>query len=567
MRIAAVTASVVFAQVFASTVLYAAEVVSPSRIDQVTVFLSGAEVTRMAKVTLDKGEHVIVFKDVPASAISGSIRVDGAATGKLDISSVDTARKYLAKAESLAADEERKKLEAQIEELRNAMTLEEAKVQASDLQKDLMKALSQMPTRPVNGGTTGDEDWRRILTIIADGTTDASKLQVEAQAKVRELGQKIEDLDRKLSELAPAKTDQTEVRVHVIAESPLDADFTIRYQVKNANWAPLYDARLQTGSKTAAAKLELARRAAITQRSGESWDDVILQLSTARPSVGASAPDLATQTVDFEPEVRPAPPVPLAKTRRMSEPSVEMGEMAAADAASPSEIALAAAAPEPQAMSTLEAALTTSPFEATFAVPGRVSVAGNGDAKRVVLVTEELEPKLSSRTVPKADTNAYLYVTLNLPKGTPLLPGRVFLFRDGTFAGTSSVPLLQPGEDHDLGFGVDDQVKVRYTVLEEKRGSSGLISSLHVDSRNYRVSVKNLHERPIQVMVLDRVPVSQNDEIKVEYTGQNKPTETDFKGQRGIIGFDMKLEKDEEQQLEYGYRTSWPAAKSIIYGP
>lgn len=567
MRIAAITASVIVAQVFASTALFAAEVVSPSRIDQVTVFLSGAEVTRMAKVTLDKGEHVIVFKDVPASAIPGSIRVDGAATGKLDISSVDTARKYLAKAESLAADEERKKLEQQIEELRNAMTLEEAKVQASDLQKDLMKALSQMPTRPVNGGTAGDEDWRRILTIIADGTTDASKLQVEAQGKVRELGQKIEDLDRKLSELAPAKTDQTEVRVHVIAESPLDADFTIRYQVKSANWKPLYDARLQTGSKTAPAKLQLARRAAIMQRSGESWDDVVLQLSTARPSVGASAPDLATQTVDFEPEVRPPPPVPLAKTRRMSEPSVEMGEMAMADAA-PTEMPLAAApAPEPQAMGTLEAALTTSPFEATFAVPGRVSVAGNGDAKRVVLVTEELEPKLSSRTVPKADTNAYLYVTLNLPKGTPLLPGRVYLFRDGTFAGTSSVPLLQPGEEHDLGFGVDDQVKVRYTVLEEKRGSSGLISSLHVDSRNYRVSVKNLHERPIQVTVLDRVPVSQNDEIKVEYTGQNKPTETDFKGQRGVIGFDMKLEKDEEQQLEYGYRTSWPAAKSIIYGP
>ena len=88
---------------------------------------------------------------------------------------------------------------------------------------------------------------------------------------------------------------------------------------------------------------------------------------------------------------------------------------------------------------------------------------------------------------------------IKIAKGTPLLPGHVYLFRDGTFVGTGDMPLLQPGEDHDLGFGVDDQVKVKHAVLEEKRGESGLISTSHVDSRNFRVSVKNLHERPIDV--------------------------------------------------------------------
>lgn len=563
MRIAAVLASAFLLAVPIGS-LQAAEVVSPSRIDQVTVFLSGAEVTRVAKVTLDKGEHVIIFDDVPAAAVPGSIRVDGVATGKLNISSVDTARKYLARAESLAADEERKKIEEELEALRDQKVLAEGQVHAAELQKQLMSSLSMLPTRPV-GGATGpaDEDWRKVLSLIADGTTDASKLQVESQAKVRDLDRKIDDLNKRLSELVPAKTDQTEVRVHVIAETPLDADLTVRYQIKNARWSPLYDARLQTGSKTSAATLELVRRAEITQRSGESWNGVVLQLSTARPSEGSSAPPLATQTVDFESEPKPEPAVPLAKARRMEAPSLEMSEIAADS--EPGLGTLAAAPPQP--MSAVEAAITTAPFEATFEVSGRVTVIGNGDAKRVVLVTEQVEPQLSSRTVPKVDSNAYLYVKLKLPKGTPLLPGRVYLFRDGTFAGTAELPLLQPGEDHDLGFGVDDQVKVRYTVLEEKRGETGLISTMHVDSRNFKVTVKNLHERPIQVTVLDRVPVSRNDEIKVEFTGSAQPTKKDFDDKRGVMAFEMKLEKDEEQLLEYGYRISWPAAKTIVYGP
>lgn len=550
------------------------EIASTSHVDQVTVFLSGAEVTRIAKVTLSKGEHVIVFKDVPASALPGSIRVDGAATGKLDIVSVDTARKSLSRDESLAADGERKKLEDQLEELRNQKLMAEGEGQASDLQKKLMGSLALSPTRPVNGFVAGapaapaadtTDDWQKLMTAIASGTAAATKLRVEADAKVRDINRRINDVNKKLSELAPAARDQTEVRVQVMADSPLDADFSIQYQVANAGWKPLYDARLHTGSKTNAPTLELARRAAITQMSGESWDDVRLELSTTRPSATAAAPKLFPQSVDFEPEIRPVPaPAPMARARPLADSAQEIGgAMGTVAGAAPT----ASPAAEYRPINTMQAGLATSALDATFEVPGKVSISGNGDAKRVVLMTEAVEPKLSVRTVPKADGNAYLYVTMKIGKGAPLLPGKVYLFRDGTFSGMSDVPLLQPGEEHNLGFGIDDQVKVRFTVLEEKRGESGLISTKNVDSRNFRVSVKNLHDRPIQVTVLDRIPVSHNDEIKVEYTGQTPPTSMAFEDRAGVMAFDMKLEKEEEQQVEYGYRISWPAAKSIVYGP
>ncbi|MEQ1653029.1 MAG: mucoidy inhibitor MuiA family protein [Hyphomicrobium sp.] len=569
MRIAIVIAGLLFSVTQAA----ALDVAAPSRVDAVTVFLSGAEVTRVAKVKIEKGEHTVIFNDIPASAVAGSIRVEGKATGKLDIGSVDTARKYLARAESQAADVDRKKIEDELEALRDQKTVVEAQAQAAETQKQLIANLAQLPTRPApaSGIAGAGEDWSRILAMIAQGTGDASRLGIDAQLKIRDLDRKIDDLEKKLSSLAPAKSDQTEVRVYVDAGSPLEADFTVRYQVQGANWVPLYDARLQTGSKTAAAKMDLARRAAITQKSGENWDNVTLQLSTARPSEGASAPVIDTQTIDFEPELKPmpaAPPAPMARARRPENIEQDMDAAAMADAmgGAPSKFA-AAKVDDSQVVAETQAAVITAPFEATFAVPGKVTVTGNGDAKRVVLMTDALEPSLSSRTVPKLDSNAYLYAKINLPKGTPLLPGRVYLFRDGTFSGTANLPLLQPGEDHDLGFGVDDQVKVKYAVLEEKRGESGLISTSHTDSRNFRVTLKNLHERPIQVTVLDRTPVSQNQEIKVEYTGKTTPTKTNFEEKRGVMSFEAKLEPDEERVLDYGYRISWPAAKSIIYGP
>jgi uncharacterized protein (TIGR02231 family) len=548
---------------------FAADVPAASRVDAAKVFLSGAEVTRIAKVKLDKGEHTIVVGDVPASAVPGSIRVEAKATGKLDISSVDTSRKYLQRAESQEADGKRKELEGQLEQFRDQKELLQAQSWAAATQKKLITNLADLPSRPQPGSAPAtppaSDDWQKILAIIPQASEDAGKLALDAQQKIRVIDRSMADVRAQLASLAPAKTEQTEVRVYVFAQTPVDADFTIRYQVPDAHWAPIYDARLSTGTKTEPPKLTLARRAAVTQRSGEDWNHISLSLSTARPSDGAAVPDLDTQFVTYEP-----PPKPVAAAAPPSPPvaNLALRKRALSDAAEDS-LALDAPAPALESMAAQEkvARLDSAPFEATFEVPGLTTVKGNGDVKRVLLMSEDIEPTLSSRSVPKLDTNAYLYAKIKIAKGTPLLPGTVYLFRDGTFVGTGDMPLLPPGEEHDIGFGIDDQVKVKHVVLEEKRGESGLISTSHVDSRNFRVNVKNLHERPIDITVLDRIPVSQNEEIKVEYTGPATPTRQNVEDKRGIVAFDAKLDSDEEKILEYGYRISWPAAKSIVYGP
>jgi uncharacterized protein (TIGR02231 family) len=255
--------------------------------------------------------------------------------------------------------------------------------------------------------------------------------------------------------------------------------------------------------------------------------------------------------------------MPMAKARRMER---EAQDTMVAAAPPPQPEAAPAAEQALQEIEEQTARLTVAPFEATFAVPGRVSVPSTGEAKRVVLSTDKYEPQLSCRTVPKVDAQAFLYAKVAVAKGTPLLPGQVYLFRDGTFVGTGSLPQLAPGEQHELGFGVDDQVKVRHAILEEKSGESGLISSSRTDVRNYRVTAKNMHERAINLVVIDQMPVSLNQEIKVEYTGRTAPAKTNLKDQRGVMAFESKLEPDEEKAFDYGYRISWPAAKAVVYG-
>jgi uncharacterized protein (TIGR02231 family) len=549
---------------------YAAEVSAESRIDAVTVFPQGAEVMRVAKVQLEKGEHTILFQDLPAGAVEGSIRVEGSATGKLEIGSVDTRRVFVPRADAQAAATEQRQIEVEIEQMRDERSVLEAQVSAAETQKQLITNLTQLPTRPAPAaGADKGEDWAAVLALISAGSAEAQRSLRDAQAKMREVDRKIVDLENKLGSLAPERTERTEAKVFVVTQSALEADITLRYQVAHASWTPLYDVRLTTGAKTVAPKIDISRRAAINQKTGESWDNIALTLSTTRPTAGASAPELRPLVVDFEPEPRaPMPPpatAPAPMGRAFSpedgiaaaEPQAEVAEEADARAERPR---MKKAVIEERAADVVQA-----PFHALYAVPGRLTIPDTGESKRVQLGADTIEPQLTVRAVPKVDAKAFLYAKFNVPKGTPLLPGTASLFRDGTFVGTGRLPILSPGEEYELGFGIDDLVRVRYAVAAETRGETGLISTSRTDNRNYLLSIKSMHERAIALAVFDQIPVSANQEIKVDLTGNTSPTKQNVDDKRGVLMWEGKLEPDQERTIEFGYRVSWPSARSIIY--
>lgn len=558
----------VFAALVMSTVSsFAADVTAGSKITAVTVYPTGAEVYRLAKVKLEKGEHTIIVQDIAAEAVPGSIRVEGKATGKLEIGSVDSRRLFVARSDAANAESDRRKLEDEIERLRDEKAVFEAAVQAAETQKTLIGNLAQLPARPAPsaGQLERGEDWGQVLSIIATATTSAQRASLDAQVRMRDIDRKIEDLDKKLASLPPQREERTEVKVFVSAAAPLEAEVTVSYQISNAAWSPLYDARLSSGAKSEAAALTLTRRASISQRSGEAWDDVALKLSTTRPAAGASAPELQPMTVDFEPEVSD-----LMKRRMGAGEARDAAKPAAAPVAPPMPDELMArnmaeAAPEPEAIAQQNATVDAAPFQAVYEVAGRLSVPNTGEGKRVQLLEESLEPELTVKTVPKDDLQAYLYAKVALPKAsTPLLPGPVSLFRDTTFVGTTSLPVLSPGEEHELGFGIDDLVRVKHAITEDKRGETGLISTSRTDNRNYRITVKNLHDRAVQLVIFDQIPVSENQEIKVDLLGRQTPTKQNIDDKRGVMSWESKLEPDQEQVLDFGYRITWPSAKQIV---
>ena len=534
------------------TPAFAADITALSRVDQVTVFPQGAEVTRIAEAHVAQGEHTLIFEGLPAELAAETLRVEGAGSSRLEIGSVDSKIAFL---NAGSFDVERKRIEKDIETLSDERGALDQAVADAEYQKGLMQQLATatLTQKPKEGETVilDAQGLGGVLDLVGSKLASLGKTVLDARTRQREIDRLIEDLNRKLAELAPKEDQRLRVMVHLTAPQETQGTFKLSYRIQNAGWQPIYDARLGEMGKDGTARIELVRRAEVMQSTAESWDNVKLTLSTARPLGATAAPDLMPMSIEGFIEGRRENYTSRGAGNADAESAIVMKKDAPVLEESLSR--------DRALFDQKQAQIEIAGFQALYGITDRVSIDNTGTAKKVRIATDGITAKLSALAAPKLDPNAYLTAAFTLSGETPLLPGPVMLYRDGVFMGQGSLPMLSPGEETKLGFGADDLIKVKRIEVKRRTAEEGLLSTSNVDERAFDITVKNLHQAEIPVTILDQMPYSTDEKIMVEtLAGMTPASARDFERRRGVMAWTFELASQEIKVIKHGYKVSWP---------
>lgn len=526
---------------------HAAELDVHSITDAVTVYPDGATVTRLIRVDLPQGDSVLRAVDFPPGLEPASLRVEGEGPGRLVVGSVD-ARPPRAERPPVAPE-----LEKQIEALRDERAALDDKIAAAAARKRFVARFANQV--PAGLGDKGEArplaEWRVAFAAVPEELAIADAAIREARRRQREIDRALARLEADMKADPPRKM---EVRIDVASDVATAATLRVTYSIRGARWVPLYDARLDTGTKGRPPALELVRRAEIVQWTGENWSDVALSVSTVRTAKGGNAPELAPLIVRY-----PQLPRPLAQARTglRQDKADELGRFAA-DAARPNAPAMPVAE--------REAEVDSSGYQAVFRIPGRISIPANEGAKSVRVATAAIAPALLVRAVPALDETAYLEAVFRHGEDAPLLPGRISIYRDGAYVGRGQMALTPKDETVRLGFGADDKIKITRAVVRKAEGSAGIMSSAKTDEREFRTTVRNGHDSAVRITVEDRLPISEIEDVKVEMlSSSTSPSERDVRDRRGVLAWTFDAAAGETREINLAWRVRWPADKAITY--
>jgi uncharacterized protein (TIGR02231 family) len=522
----------------------AAELDTSSTIDTVTVYPDGATVTRVIRSDLPRGDTTLVARDFPPGLDPQSLRVEGEGGGRVVIGSID------ARPPRAERPPSHPELERRLEALRDERAVIEDTINAATARKRFIERFAA--SVPLGLGEKGEarplSEWRAAFAAVTEELATVDAALREARLKARDLDRQIARVDADLKG-SPAR--KLEVRIDLASAEGGAATFRVSYTVRGARWVPLYDARLDSGSRDRKPALELVRRAEIVQQTGEDWTNVALAVSTVRTAKGGSAPDLRPLIVRFqEARDRVARPAPAPRA----------GGSGRGRAYAPSAGQPAAPAQEQ------EAEPDTGGFQVLFRIPGRVTVASHEGAKALRIASATIEPELLVRAAPVLDETAFLEAAFRHTEEAPLLPGRVAIYRDGIYVGRGAMPATPKEELVRLGFGADEKVKVTRVTVKKTEGQTGIFTSAKVDEREFKTTVRSGHAQPIRVEIEDQLPVSEVQDVVVEQLpATTPPTAKDTRDRRGVLTWAFELKPAETREIKLAWRVRWPADKTVSY--
>jgi uncharacterized protein (TIGR02231 family) len=271
--------------------------------------------------------------------------------------------------------------------------------------------------------------------------------------------------------------------------------------------------------------------ALIRQATGEDWSGVKLQLSTARPRLGAEAPQPARVVIDGA-EVHRDKVLVQAQERREQLAGGNAGGGAAGASA---------------------AALDDKGNAFVLTLPHRITVPSDG--RPVWAPVDVIAASGTGKLVatPKLDERVYPIVALKNPAAYALLDGRVRSYRAGSYVGDARLRYLGVGEPMEVSLGADDELKIERQTVDEKDKGPGLLGSTHQIARAFRVALTSRTAGAETVELRESIPVSKIADVRVELNAARTTSGYQLDAARGFLTWTLPLKPGEKRLIDIGY--------------
>jgi uncharacterized protein (TIGR02231 family) len=517
----------------------------------VTVFIDQARVTRRGRLQLTVGEQTVTLTNLPLTILNDSVRVSGRGAG-VTILGVDVATEFITEPPEVNVAELQRQLEQLQDQDRELVDNDATLAARAEFLKTLGTSGGSELTRGLAFGRSGIEQISALAEYMSREQAAVAMGRREIAQQRRELQRQIDVVRGKLGMVKPGRGyERRSIHVQLDASTATELDLEVTYIVHGASWSPIYDLRVNND------QVAVTYQASVQQHSGEDWPAVQLALSTARPAVTREMPELDPWYVNiYQPPVVMA--APMKSRMRMQE--VAEADMEVGAAAMPAAYMSAPAAPIPQAK-IAEASVESTGGTVTYRVARPVAIPSDGSPHRTMITTFDLPAKLDYITAPKLATEAYLRAKVTNRGDYTLLPGEATVFNNDEFVGSTRLDLTAPNEEFELQLGIDDRVKVERELIG-RDVSKTLIGNIRKTQVAYRIKLTSLLDHPATVTVLDQVPHSQHEEVKVKL-GDFVPRATEVED-LGNVRWELQLQPKAKLDITFGFILEHPRDKQIV---
>lgn len=532
-----------------------------SRITKVTVYSDRALVTREASVALTTAPTVVHFTKLPGWVDEGSVR---AATSSGKIIDVTVERRFLAR----STDEGFRKVEFKHNEMLRKLKALDDELEILTAQQSHVESIRVFSTEKLSQDAVMHDikvdTYGQVVDYVTGTLRKTAAARRDIQAQREQLVPEVEASARNLEELSRlTKLEETTIAVTVQGSAAGNANLTLTYATPGATWEPMHELRAAASDPDS---VELSSFAVVTQTTGEDWTHAELSFSTQSSSDSERIPELEMLALGKTHETTRSITRQITSfssaQKKFDEQNRHWNRMNQASSQKISEIQQfeQSYTNNLQMLERVQSktvaifqGLQTRGTTAHFTAKDPAIVRSDGRSIRLRIGSSRIKAQRQIIAAPEESLNAAITLNLNNKTNQPLLPGSVGRYQDGAFLGMTDIDFVAKDEDFSVFFSVADQVKL---TRELDKAQSALVRKERNSMKlSFVTTAKNLSDRKVTLVLAERIPVSENTDIRVSNVKIAPNEKPDVKG---IVRWTITLEPREQREFRISYQVEYP---------
>lgn len=514
-------------------------------ISSVIVYLTGGQIAHEKQVSLAPGRNELIFVGLSSHLIAKSIQFT--ASGDVALLAISTRIDYIYGQKK--SDARLKQVSDSMIMMEDALAITRGNIDAYSREKSMLEVNQRV------GGEKG---------------ATAAELKLSADFYL----QRMIEINTELVKLRRKEKDQQEVynrltqqyyalnqrenppmaEITVLVNNPgaakVMSDVDLNYVVSDCGWAPSYDLIAEDVGKP----IDLKYRAKVFNSTDVDWKNIKMKLSTADPMQSAAAPIMEKWTLNFESEYRA--PVYYKQEQQQQEYNNAPAALSSQNVANTSYDRDDKGQQEPQVQ---YEEIQVSELAAEFDIKQTYDIPANGQPYIVDVTQYNLNATYRYSCIPKMEREAFLLARITGWEDLDLVEGPANVYFGGIYVGQSYIYTRSVDDTLDLSLGRDQKLVVTRTKLKEFNNEK-TVGSTKKETYSYEIVVKNTRKTPVEVELMDQIPVSQDAEIVVEATELSKGI---LDPATGFVTWRMNIPPGESQKVVLTYTIKYPKSKQV----
>jgi uncharacterized protein (TIGR02231 family) len=502
-----------------------------SKVTEVTVYAKGAQLFQKANYSIkNAGSSEIIIEGISPFIDANSIQVK--ATG--DVIILDSKHKiFYPKPEPVTKEGMPLKIKRDIQFLMDS--IKSINYEIKEIQDEINVFNASRNILSSNGAVRGQGRINDSLELLKNTLDYYALKMIEINKKLlnldknksvknrlkSQMNERLKDLKnyQKNNGLAPKKKKPIHrIIVTLMTKQAARGKINVSYLSSNAGWMPHYDFR----TKKDDGKVNLNYKAKVFQKTGLNWKNVKINISTNNPYQNKTKPTLHPWYISYSRaksyggnDVYNSLNAPSKMKKEMKNMGFHNVKDVNAGRNLQETIVFESEDDNGARASSEFVSVVRQLVSAEFKIDLPYSIKSNNDHHIVLIKNIDLEAKFKHFAVPKLDQSVYMVAQISKLDDLGLVPAKANIFFDGTYMGETYVDPTSMDDTLTLSLGKDPNVQIKRKLLK-KDCKEKVIGDRVERNFAYSIEVKNLKATPIELTLLDQVPMSQTTDITIE---------------------------------------------------